>query len=151
VIELLLQAERSLTVGQLDAAERLYWQAIENDPQNSMAVVGLARVALDRGDERGAYQFARKALEIDAENSAAQRMVSRLGEVMRYRGEQVPTEPTPTLKGRRTHGGARPTGSGARPDETSARPTDASGSAPQTGASASPPKRRGLFGRILGR
>ena len=77
MIELLLQAERSLSVGQLDAAERLYWQAIENDPRNSIAVVGLARVALDRGDDRTAYQFARKALEIDAENVAAQRLVRR--------------------------------------------------------------------------
>ena len=70
MIELLLQAERQLSVGQLDAAERLYWQAIENDPKNSIAVVGLSRVALDRGDDRTAYEFARKALEIDPENAA---------------------------------------------------------------------------------
>ena len=59
VIELMLAAERSLSVGQLDAAERMYWQAVETDPKNSIAVVGLARVALDRGDDRTAYQFAR--------------------------------------------------------------------------------------------
>src|SRR5207245_1789665 len=85
MIELLLQAERQLSVGQLDAAERLYWQAIENDPKNSIAVVGLARVSLDRGDDRTAYQFARKALEIDGENAAALRLVARLGEVTTWR------------------------------------------------------------------
>src|SRR5205807_6023850 len=98
MMELLLQAERQLSVGQLDAAERLYWQAIENDPKNSIAVVGLARVSLDRGDDRTAYQFARKALEIDAENAAALRLVARLGEVMTFRGEEPPTEQTPSRR-----------------------------------------------------
>jgi Flp pilus assembly protein TadD len=90
MIEIILEAERALTTGQLDQAERLYRQAAELDPRNSIAVVGLARVALDRGDERGAYTLARKALEIDPENAAGQRMAERLEEVMRYRGEQPP-------------------------------------------------------------
>jgi hypothetical protein len=165
VIELLLQAERSLTVGQLDAAERVYWQAIESDPRNSIAVVGLARVALERGDDRAAYEFARTALEIDAENAAAQRLVSRLGEVMAFRGEQPPSGPTPPLA-RPTHATSRPTptlptdqptaaasapGSGPTPIS---RPTPVSGPTPGSGptAEAKPsPKRRGFFGRILGR
>jgi hypothetical protein len=90
VIELLLQAERSLAVGLLDQAEHIYWLAIERDPQNSIAVVGLARVALERQDDRTAYEFGRRALAIDGENAAAQRLVARLEEVMRYRGEPVP-------------------------------------------------------------
>jgi thioredoxin-like negative regulator of GroEL len=97
VIELLLQAERDLSVGQLDAAERLYRQVIAADPRNSIAVVGLARVALERGEEREAYQLARAALEIDRDNAAAQRLVARLGEVMRHRGEEPPTDAPPQL------------------------------------------------------
>jgi len=90
MIEIILEAERALTTGQLDQAERLYRQAADIDPRNSIAVVGLARVALDRGDERGAYTLARKALEIDPENAAGQRLAERLEEVMRYRGEEPP-------------------------------------------------------------
>ncbi len=85
MIELLLQAERALSVGLLDRAETLYRQVARADPQNSIAVVGLARVTLDRGDDEGALELARRALEIDSENVAAQRMVARLEEVIDYR------------------------------------------------------------------
>lgn len=90
MIEILLQAERAMSVGLLDQAERLYGQAAASDPRNSIAVVGLARVALERGDDRGAYGLGLRALEIDPENEAARRLVDRLGEVMRHRGETVP-------------------------------------------------------------
>jgi tetratricopeptide (TPR) repeat protein len=90
MIELILEAERALSVGQLEQAERLYRQAADLDPRNSIAVVGLARVALDRGDDRGAYTLARQALDIDPENAAGQRLADRLEEVMRYRGEEPP-------------------------------------------------------------
>ena len=33
-----------------------------SDPQNSIAVVGLARVALERGDDLSSYLLARRAL-----------------------------------------------------------------------------------------
>jgi tetratricopeptide (TPR) repeat protein len=87
VIELLLQAERALSVGLLDRAETLYRQVAAADPRNSIAVVGLARVAIERGDELEALELGRRALEIDPENSAAQRLVQRLEEVRAYRGE----------------------------------------------------------------
>jgi tetratricopeptide repeat protein len=89
VIELLLQAEGALSVGLLDRAEVLYRQVVEADPRNSIAVVGLARVALERSDEVGALTLARHALAIDPENNAAQRMVQRLEEVLRNRGVAV--------------------------------------------------------------
>lgn len=97
MIELLLQAERAMSVGLIDRAETLYEQVSAADPQNSIAVVGLARVALERGDETGALALARRALTIDPENAAASRMVERLEEVLRYRGAEAPdvTE-TPT-------------------------------------------------------
>ena len=101
MIEIILQAERALAVGMLDQAERLYQQAAELDPRNSMAVVGLARVALDRGDDRRALELTRTALTIDPENAAAQRLTERLEEVMRFRGEdppvagEAPTEDAP--------------------------------------------------------
>ena len=90
MIELLLQAERALSVGLLDRAETLYRQVAAADPRNSIAVVGLARVAIERGDELEALELGRRALEIDPENSAAQRLVQRIEEVRAYRGEATP-------------------------------------------------------------
>ena len=93
MIELLLEAERALSYGRVDEADRLYRQVAAADPANSIAVVGLARVALEHADDAGAYLLARKALTIDSENEAAQRLVTRLDEVMRTRGERVPDPP----------------------------------------------------------
>ncbi len=78
MIELLLAAEQLLAAGRLDQAERLFEQVAEADPQNAIAVVGLARVALERSDEAGALATARRALEIDPEEAAARRMIDRL-------------------------------------------------------------------------
>ncbi len=90
MIEILLQAERALAMGLVDQAERLYGQAAAADPRNSIAVVGLARVALERGDEPAAWRLARRALAIDPENAAARRLAERLEEVWAYRGESLP-------------------------------------------------------------
>lgn len=87
MIEPLLEAERALAVGLLDQAERLYRRVAEDDPRNAIAVVGLARVALERGDDRAALELARRALAIDAESAAAIRLVARLEEVAAARGE----------------------------------------------------------------
>lgn len=94
MIELLLEAERALSFGRVDRAEQLYRQVAAADPGNSIAVVGLARVALEHADDAGAYLLARQALTIDPENEAAQRLVTRLDEVMRTRGEAVPEPPS---------------------------------------------------------
>ena len=99
----MLQAERYLVMGLVDQAERLYRQAADADPRNSIAVVGLARVALERADDAEALRQARRALAIDPENVAADRLVARLEEVMTARGEALPpSEPTnpPTKEAR---------------------------------------------------
>jgi hypothetical protein len=117
VIEALLQAERLLVHGMVDQAERIYTSALEQDPLNSIAVVGLARVALERGDDRLAYEQARRALEIDPENAAAIRLELRLSEVLSRRdadaadrlaghsddsplptGDQAPDVPNPEVR-----------------------------------------------------
>jgi tetratricopeptide (TPR) repeat protein len=89
MIEVLLQAERLLLHGLIDQAEEIYRGAAERDPNNAIAVVGLARVALERGDDRLAYERARQALEIDPQNTAALRLEARLSEVLAARGETL--------------------------------------------------------------
>ena len=93
MIEALLQAERLLVHGMVDQAEQIYRRAIEQDEHNAIAVVGLARVALERGQERLAYERAREALAIDPQNDAAQRLEQRLAEVFAERDR--PAEPSP--------------------------------------------------------
>jgi hypothetical protein len=100
MIELLLQAERALGMGLLDQAERLYWQAIDGDGQNAIAIVGLAKVARQRGDDRTAMAFGRQALALDGENAVAIRLVAEVATSMR----------APTVEGRAAD---PPTASGA--------------------------------------
>lgn len=105
MIEQLLQAERLLVHGMVDQAERIYATAVEHDPRNSIAVVGLAKVALERGDDRLAYERACEALAIDPQNAAALRLEARLSEVFAARGEEVarPSAVTPTVVDRPAH------------------------------------------------
>jgi hypothetical protein len=150
MIELLLEAERALSVGLLDRAEKLYAQVAAADPRNSIAVVGLSRVALDRGDERRALELAREALALDLENVAAERMVARLEEVIEYRGEPLPPArevaadvpmPAPPIES------AEP----ATPSPTTT-PSPGASSAPSSGpAKPRPTSRSGLISRMLRR
>jgi tetratricopeptide (TPR) repeat protein len=78
MFELLLQADKALANGALDQAEKTYWQLIELDPTNAIAVAGLARVSMERGDERLARTFADRALSIDPESIAARRVLETL-------------------------------------------------------------------------
>jgi predicted Zn-dependent protease len=97
MIELMLEAERALAVGLLDQAERFYGQVAAADPKNSIAIVGLARVALERDDQRGAYTFARRALALDPDNPMASHLSLRMAEIMRGRGEALPDDAAPDV------------------------------------------------------
>jgi hypothetical protein len=119
VIELLLEAERALSFGRVERAEVLYRQVAESDPRNSIAIVGLARVALERADDLGAYMLARRALVIDPENEAARRLAVRLEEVLATRGEPV-ADPMPAPPPRSP---APPTTVAAEADRTTPTPS----------------------------
>jgi Flp pilus assembly protein TadD len=95
MIEMMLEAERAMGIGLIDNAERLYRQVVAIDPKNSIAVTGLARVALERGDQRGAYTFARQALALDPDNPVAGHLAMRMAEQMRNRGEALPEDSAP--------------------------------------------------------
>ncbi len=180
MIELVLEAERAMSFGLLDQAERLYRQASEADPRNAIAVVGLAKVAIERGDEDEALALGDRALSIDPDNLAARRLVERLREIRAHRaglplparsqqpvGDPVPrpSTPAPSLAMRGPQPAARseppptppnslPTPAGtAASDETATPPPDA----PAASAAAvpvpdpSPRGRRGILRRLLGR
>jgi len=101
MIELMLQAEQTLGLGLLDQAERLYAQAAEADPHNAIAIVGLARVQLERGDQAGAHELTLRALGVDPENATALRMEARLREVLAAAGTKVRRPPGPAEPARR--------------------------------------------------
>ncbi len=90
MIEPLLEAERLLAVGLLDQAEQRFAQIAEADPRNSIAVVGLARVALERGDDADALAHAKRAALIDPENPVAAGMIARLEEIAGIRAGSPP-------------------------------------------------------------
>jgi tetratricopeptide (TPR) repeat protein len=109
VIEALLQAERLLMYGMADQAERIYTATLDQDPLNAIAVVGLARVALERGDDQLAYRHARRALDIDPQNAAAVRLEQRLADVFAARGESLrPPVPPASAAPLAAHPDARP-------------------------------------------
>lgn len=124
MIEALLQAERLLVHGMVDQAEDLFRRSAEQDPRNAIAVVGLARVAIERGDDHLAYRRACDALEIDPENVAALRLEARLSEIMATRGD--PVERPEWLTGARSPGAAPASAAGP----ASSVPNEAAAPAP---------------------
>ncbi|MEP7360846.1 MAG: tetratricopeptide repeat protein [Chloroflexota bacterium] len=146
MIEALLQAERLLVHGMVDQAEQIYANAIAQDPRNAIAVVGLARVALERGQERVAYERAREALDIDPLNIAAQRLEQRLAEVFAER--EHPAAPPAQSEMPRASEQAVFNRNPSMADHAAA---DERRNAPTPPPAAEPPeaRRRGLFRRIL--
>lgn len=102
MIELLLQADRLLNVDLVDQAEATYRRVAQQDPRNAMALVGLARCALARGEDREAYLLAHQAHTLDPDDDMARRMEARLAEVLTYRGERLPSTPQPSGAARST-------------------------------------------------
>ncbi len=143
MIELLLEAERALSFGRVDRAEQLYRQVADADPRNSIAVVGLSRVALERADDLGAYLLARRALSIDPENDAARRLAVRLEEVLATRGDPVP-DPLPPEAAAPLR--AMPTPDAPEPEPGSEPPPGTP--PPGAPADASAPRRRSLVDRL---
>lgn len=120
MIERLLAAERALEAGQDEVAERLFAQVAAADPRNAIAVVGLARVALERGDQLATYLLARKALALDPDNPAASHLAMRMGEQLAMRGEALPATPAPGSEARRPAEGMVEPALAAAPDRPSA-------------------------------
>lgn len=78
MIERLLAADAAIERGDLDAAEKLFGQVAEADARNAIAAVGLGRVAAGRDDATGARTWFLRALEIDPDEAAAQRLLAAL-------------------------------------------------------------------------
>lgn len=143
MMELLVEAERYLSHGLLDHAEKLFRQVADADPKSSIAAVGLARVALERGDDATAYAFARRAQSIDPENPAAHHLVLRLEEVVGGRGDALPSD----TEIARITGSREP----AAPPSAAAPSPDSAGPAPSARRAGSSARRPGLLGRFFDR
>jgi thioredoxin-like negative regulator of GroEL len=74
MIERLLAAERALEAGELEVADRLFGQVANADVRNAIAVVGLAEVAYRRGRRGEASELVERALSIDPDDAAAERL-----------------------------------------------------------------------------
>lgn len=146
MIEQLLQADRLLKVDQVDAAESIYGHVAELDPRNAMAVVGLARCALAKGDDRRAHALASRALGIDPQDDMARRMEARLAEILTVRGDRVER---PAAAGGPSPREMRPVVAGA--PERPAGPTDERAGRGTTEEGSEPARRRGILARLRGR
>jgi len=89
----LRQADRLLAFGLLDRAEAIYGDVARSQPRNSHALLGLARVSLERGDDHAAHRLASDVLGMDPGDDEARRLEARLAEVLAVRGEPVERPP----------------------------------------------------------
>jgi thioredoxin-like negative regulator of GroEL len=93
-----IQADRLLTYGLLDQAEKLYAEVLAAEPANVEVAFGLARVALERGDETLAYERAKAAVKINPRFDDAQRLVNRLAEILATRAAGATEHQAPTVR-----------------------------------------------------
>jgi uncharacterized protein HemY len=93
VIERLLAADAALERGDLDTADRLFGQVVEADPRNAIAAVGLGRVAAGRDDGVAARTWFLRALDIDPDEAAAQRLLAALDRELASAAEPIAQEP----------------------------------------------------------
>jgi tetratricopeptide (TPR) repeat protein len=84
-----IHADRLLTYGLLDQAERLYDEVLAAEPKNVEAALGLARVALERGDEQLAHERAKRAIQINPRFDDATRFEQRLAEIIASRASRA--------------------------------------------------------------
>jgi len=153
-MELLLQADRLLTVDMVDQADAIFRRVAESDPHDAIAVVGMARCALAREQDHEAYRLAARALTIDPRNDMARRMEARMAEILRHRGEVPGQEPggTPTPASVPAPAPA-PATPVVPPSTPSAPPPTPPSSAPPSTPSAPPAyaERRSFIDRLRGR
>lgn len=98
-MELLLEAERALDEGRLEEALKRYEQVVGSDPRNAIAMVGLARVAIARGDDRTAAAHIDRALATDPDNAVARRhaadLAQRVGSIDPLSSVRMPPDVIP--------------------------------------------------------
>jgi tetratricopeptide (TPR) repeat protein len=93
-----IQADRLLTYGLLDQAEKLYEEVLAAEPSNVEVAFGLARVALERGDEQLAHERVRRALTINPRFDDAVRLEQRLSEIIAARQAGAAHHPAPVIR-----------------------------------------------------
>lgn len=93
-----IQADRLLNYGLLDQAEALYDEVMAKEPKNVEAAFGLARVALERGDEQVAYERAQRAVKINPRFDDAVRLEQRLAEILATRSADPTEHPTQPVR-----------------------------------------------------
>ena len=93
-----IQADRLLTYGLLDQAELLYEEVLNAEPNNVEVAFGLARVALERGDEVIAYERVRRAVQINPRFDDAVRLERRLAEILATRAAGVTQHPAQPVR-----------------------------------------------------
>jgi Tetratricopeptide repeat len=147
VIERLLAAERALTADQLDVAERLFAQVAGADPRNAIAMTGLARVAVRRGDVERARLHVTRALGVDPDDAAAMALAAELGVTPKKKVAAV-TEATETAAETPSPAPPKPQ-SGPRPgSRPAAKPARGPGRSPGASSTKRAPRKRGLLARL---
>ena len=93
-----IRADRLLTYGLLDQAEALYEEVLAKEPGNVEVAFGLARVALERGDEQLAFERVQRARRISPGFDDARRLEERLAEIIAARQSGTTLQTAPSVR-----------------------------------------------------